>query len=511
LLNLFLQNIKLLKALRKYQSNAVTSALQSGGECIITMATGLGKTVTAVQLSTHFKSTIFTVDSEELVEQATNAFKDIYNDIGLIKADVFRLRPITIASIQTLHRRLHLIPSDYFELQVVDEAHLYMAKTFRKGVEHFTPKLRCAITATPIRMDNLSLADLFGEIAYEYNIKEGIRDGYLVELDAIRVKTNCSLDKVSTLAGEFNQGQLSNEINTLSRNNQISEAYLKYANGRRTIVFCCSIQHALDLCEAFLMKGIKATAISSDEDLTGDRTQKVADFKDGKYDVILNCSILGKGFDLPVVSCIIQAAPTKSLTRYLQAVGRGTRTLTGIIDGLETVEERWSAIKKSDKKDCLIIDITDNTTRHNIVNAWELDKELSPEDRVFITQEKRDKLLEARLGKNSKLEHEQKEDERVKLLRIPRVKINYYDSEANKKLAGEKQLEWVRNLGHDIVNNAFTIGQCSEIISQQPLSRKRIEELKQKGYDVNSKILTNADYSAVMRQEWIKQQKKIKK
>ena len=409
-----------------------------------------------------------------------------------------------------MHRRLHLIPPDYFELQVVDEAHLYMAKTFRKAVEHFTPKLRVAITATPTRMDNLSLSDIFGEVVYEYNIRDGIRDGYLVELDAVRVKTSTSLDKVSTLAGEFNQGQLSNEINTVVRNNLIADSYLKYANGRRTIVFCCSIQHAMDLCEAFLMKGIKTTAISADESKTGDRTQKVADFKAGKYDVIMNCSILGKGFDLPIVSCIIQASPTKSLTRYMQGIGRSTRPLSGVIDGLETAKERWEAIKRSDKKDSLIIDITDNTTRHNLVNAWELDRELHPDERVFITQENRQKLLDARLGKNTKLDHVQAEDETISLLRIPRIKINF-DSEGMKKPATEAQILWIEKLGYKTDENVYTHGMIQSIVGELPASRDKIEFARSQGYDVSQGVITNNQINAIQRELWIKNQKKIKK
>ena len=498
-----------MKALRKYQNDAIASALSSNGECIITMATGLGKTFTAVELSRSFKNTLFIVDSEELVEQASDAFRTAYPEVGLIKADVFNLKPITIASIQTLHRRLHLIPNDYFELQIVDEAHLYMAKTFRKGVEHFTPKLRCAITATPVRMDNLSLSDIFGEIVYEYNIKSGIEDGYLVELDAIKIKTNVSLDKINTVAGELNQGQLSNEINTLARNNQISEAYLKYANGRRTIVFCCNIQHAMDLCDVFLSKGIKSTAISSDEELTGDRTGKVKDFKEGKYDVIFNCNILSKGFDLPIVSCIINASPTKSLTRFMQGVGRGTRPLTGVIDGIETSKDRWAAIKKSDKKDCLIIDIVDNTTRHNIVNAWNLDKELLPEERVFITQENRQKLIDARLGKKAILDFERKDDEFISLLRIPRIKINL-DSEGMKKSATKAQLDWIEKLGYRSDENTYTHGMIQQIVGELPASRDKIEEIKSLGYSID-RPLTNNDYNAVKREIYIKLQKKKKK
>lgn len=499
-----------MKQLRPYQSKAISSALQANGECIITMATGLGKTVTAVELAKNFTSTLFVVDSEELAEQAANAFRYDFKETGLIKADKFEVKRITVASIQTLYRRLDKLTPEQFELIIVDECHGYMARQWRRGIEYFSPKLRCGITATPARLDNLSLSDLFGDIVYEYNIKSGIEDGYLVELDAIKIKTNVSLDKINTVAGELNQGQLSNEINTLARNNQVSEAYVKYAKGRRTIVFCCNIKHALDLCDVFLMKGIKATAISSDEEQTGDRTEKVKDFKEGKYDVIFNCNILSKGFDLPIVSCIINASPTKSLTRFMQGIGRGTRPLTGVIDGIETVDGRWKAIKSSDKKDCLIIDIVDNTTRHNIVNAWNLDRELPPEERVFITQENRDKLIEARLNKIHKLEHTRESDERVSLLRIPRLKVNL-NTENMQKDATQPQLDWISKLGHNIKDNHYSNGDCQEILNQQPLSKTKKDELRAMGYDVDSRPLINADYNAVQREIWIKKQKKLKK
>lgn len=498
-----------MKVLRPYQQTAINKALQST-EGIICMATGLGKTITSVELSRSFSSTLFIVDSEELAEQATEAFRFVYPETGLIKADVFNIKPITIASAQTLHRRLHKLSPDQFQLQVVDEAHLYMATTFRKGVEFFSPKLRIGITATPERMDNLPLWDLFGDIIFDYGIREGIRDGYLVELDARRLKTKVSLDSVGTVAGEFNQGQLSNAIDTLSRNNQIVDDYIANNKGERTIAFCCSIEHAIHLCEAFQMKGIKATAISSDEDKTGNRTQKVEDFRNGKYDVICNVNILTKGFDAPEVSCIINAAPTKSRTRYLQGIGRGTRPLKGVIDGLETTAERIAAIRASGKKRTVIIDVTDNTTRHNIVNAYELDKELHPDERVFITEENRQKLIESRLNKKAILDFTRDQDEVVSLLSIPKIKINY-DSEGMKKQATEAQINWLKKLGYKIEENVYTHAMCTQIFGELPASKKDIEFAKSQGYNVSGQFIQIKHINAIKNELWIKQQKKLKR
>jgi len=504
------------KTLRKYQIEAIQAIndnLNTGvDKALLVLATGLGKTVTAVKTADQFKRTLFVVDSEELLEQAALAFlrekfDSRFSDnvakmgflnyikgeglfamsdfkMGAIKADVFQPNGnVVVASAQTLHRRLHLLQPEMFDLVIVDEAHTAMANTYFKGISFFNAKLRLGLTATPQRSDNLPLGDLFDKIIYEYNIADGIKDGYLVELDAIRVKTNVSLDKVRTTAGELNQKDLSNEINTLARNNLVADSYLKYAKGRRTIAFGCDIQHCMDLAEVFIEKGIKATAVSSDEERTGDRSQKIKDFKAGKYDVIFNTNILTKGFDEPSVACIIAAAPTKSLTRYMQAIGRGTRTLPGVIDGLESAEERWSAIKKSNKRECIIIDIVDNTNRHNIINAWELDREKDPSERVFTTAEKREKLVAAR---KAKLEHSREEDERVKLLSLPKVKINR--SIRMSEAATEAQLNAIKNWGYDIENVHYTKMMVNEIFMQQSASEKQIGFLKWKGYDVSKGV-----------------------
>ena len=248
-----------MKTLRKYQSEAdkaIFSAVDKGITTnLLVLATGLGKTVVAVNAANKFKTTLFVVDSEELAEQAALSFlREKFDEafianvekigfinyikqgglfalndfkMGLIKADVFQPNGnVVIASAQTLHKRLHLLDKNAYECVIVDEAHCFLSATFFKGIVHFLPKLRLGLSATPMRMDGLLLSDLFENIVYEYNIADGIKDGYLVELDAIKITTKVSLDKVKTSGGEFNQEDLSSAVNTLVRNNLIADAYL---------------------------------------------------------------------------------------------------------------------------------------------------------------------------------------------------------------------------------------------------------------------------------------------
>ena len=517
------------KTLRPYQSDAIKAVedkLSKGvNTLLLVLATGLGKTVTAVKTADKFKSTLFVVDSEELLEQAALAFlRERFDDsliehiqkigfvnyvregglfaatdykVGLIKADVFQpYGNVVFCSAQTLHRRLDKLPKDLYDLIIVDEAHCFMAASYFRGITHFTPRLRLGLTATPQRLDNLPLSDLFSEIAYEYNIDAGIKDGYLVELNAIRIKTNCSLDSVKTLGGEFNQKDLSNEINTPARNNQIADSYLKYCSGRKALGFGIDISHCLDMAEAFKQKGINAEAISSDESRTGDRDAQWKAYQQNKIDVLFNVGLLTKGVDSPETSCIITSRPTKSISLYMQIIGRGTRTLPGVINGFNSPEERILAINKSAKKDCIILDIVDSTTRHSLINAWELDKQKPIEDRTFVNKENKDKLLLDRISRSVKLQHTRNSDEKVNLLSLPKLKISTsYKMEEDATMAQLAAIErW--NYPMDV---HYTKSMIVEIFGKQPATAKHISFLKWKGYDVSG-FVSVAEATAASRE-----------
>lgn len=511
------------KELRPYQidsHNAVINRLAKGiNSQLVVLPTGAGKTFTAVKLieKLGYKRGLWITDREELISQSAlafirNKFDDEFanmvedqgyvdyvrngglfalNDfkMGLIKADVFEPSGnVVMASAQTLHRRLDKFKPDEFDFVVCDEAHLFMSPTLVKSVTYFTPKLLLGLTATAYRADGLPLGNIFDEMVYEYQLRDAIRDGYLCELDAIKIKTTVSLDGVKTLGGEFNQKELSNEVNTLARNNLVADSYLKYGKGRQGIFFAVDIKHAMDLNEAFLQKGVRSTAVSSNEELTGDRSQKIKDFKAGKYDVLLNVSILTTGFDFPDTGIIGCAAPTKSKTKYVQCVGRGTR-----LKSKEYVAKFG--------QNCIILDFTDNTTRHNLVNAHELDKELDPENRVFISEEKRQMLIDARaerMGRIAKITHTQEKDEKISLFKIPKIKIN--KSIRMREPATQKQLDIIKTWGYPTDTVDYTKGMVNEIFASQPISDKQKWFFAQNGYDVKDKEISKAQ-AAIMSRE----------
>lgn len=491
---------------------------------IVVLPTGAGKSYLAVKIVSQFKRKIWLTHTEELLDQSGAAFlnelfpeagiqkridsagglsayiksvekqnlfadatdREIVSKIGIVKAEVFDInKDIVMASMQTLHKRLDRINPDAFDAVVVDECHLSAAKTYVKSINFFKPQLLLGLTATPHRADGASLGDIYDDIAYQYSLLNAINDGYLCELDAIACQTDLSLDDVHTLAGDLNQKELRQTVNTPQRNNFIVERYKQYADGLQNLVFAVDVQHAKDICQAFKDAGYNAEFIVGDEDLTPDRRAMIDRFKTGKTQVLVNVNILTAGFDHPGIKCLTLACPTKSLTKFFQQIGRATRTLSGVIDGLETAEERKAAIAASGKPKAIILDIVDTTSRHRIVNTWTLDKTVPIEQKVFVTTAKRGQLFkeeEERKESVRKLEATRKKDERVNLFAMPEFKP--VTSIKMTEPATEKQLQWLKRLGYDVANNTYTKGSASAIISGLAATPTDIKEVRQLGYDV---------------------------
>lgn len=498
----------MIKLPRWYQSEdiqTVFSALEAGhNKQLIVYATGLGKTFTAVTIAQEFKRILWITHTEDLIEQSAMAIienildedhakyvlnnkgliqylrnrkpnslfgmkeqdKAILDRIGLIKEDIFNINTnFVVASVQTLHRRLDRIPTDHFDLVVMDEAHLSGASTYSKAISHFNPDLLLGLTATPFRADGVSLTNLFDPpIRVNRDISWGINNGFLCKLDAIKVKTDNDLTQIKTIGNDFNQGQLGKAINTKERNSKIVEKYKEYAYDRKFIAFAIDIDHAIALNQAFHQEGINTTFIVSNEELCPDRRERIADFKAGDYQGLINVNILTAGFDDPSIECVIMARPTKSLTLYLQSIGRGTRI-------------------KPSARDCIILDIVDVTGRHNLVNTWTLEDGVVLEDRIFLSDEKKAELIEKRDANKKKLDKEIDRDQRIDIMQLPEQR--FYDTEANRGEATIAQITLLEKLGFDMKNQAWTKGQCNEVISSQEISQEKINKLREWGFDTS--------------------------
>lgn len=305
--------------LRPYQQDCVNAINNmQRGTGLVSMATGLGKTVVFSHIKRKGRVLIIS-HREELVRQPIK-----YYDCpcGIEQGNEHSNgEEVISASVQSLIRRLDKFPADYFDLIITDEAHHAAAPSYKKIYNHFTPRLHVGFTATPNRGDKVRLDDVFEKIIFERDLKWGIKQGYLTDIDCIRVKVSYDLRSVKRAMGDFAVGDLDKAVNTERSNQEIAEIYKRYAKGQ-TLIFATSVEHANNIASC-----IDGAVVVSQK--TPNRKQIIEDFTARKIPCIVNCMIFTEGTDMPLIETIIIARPTQNPSLYTQMVGRGLRQYAG--------------------------------------------------------------------------------------------------------------------------------------------------------------------------------------
>lgn len=324
------------------------------------MPTGSGKTFMFTSLAKDIdRPTLILVNRDELVRQTVKTVQTVWPgaSIGIVKSKLDEWndgQQVVIGSVQTMQKkRLTRIPRDRFKFIVYDEFHGAASPTGRAILNHFQYGYLLGCSATPFRHDGQGLDDNFGDrLVYTYALRSAINDGVLCVLTQYSIETSVDLSGVSVSCGDYAVGELSNAINTLPRNNIILDAHDQRCQDRRTILFAADVAHATTLCDMFISKGVSAAIVTGKTHID-ERRQILKDFQNGKIQVVCNCAVLLEGFDCPAIGAVLMARPTKSRGLYIQAVGRGLRKFPG-------------------KKDCLILDFSDNCHRHKMISVVDL-------------------------------------------------------------------------------------------------------------------------------------------
>jgi len=351
--------------LRSYQRQAIERALEAildkKRRGLIVLPTGCGKTFVFAELARLLGlPTLVMVHRDELIHQTIRTVCELWPTAttGIIKADRHEdYGDVVVASIQSLGlKRLERIPKDRFGVLIIDECHHVPAPTFDRAFAYFDAGYKLGVTATPERLDGKGLAKWFGnEPVYVYPLIQAIREKHLVDIVQYQIETETDLDTVSTRMGDFAEGELAEAVNTHARNRAIVQAFRKRGGSRRAIVFAVNLSHAHNLALEFSEAGFASACVSGRMALE-ERRDWLHRFAAGRVQVLVNCEILTEGFDDPDCSCIIMARPTESRAFYTQCIGRGLRRPK----------------HNHEKRDCLILDITDNCKRHKLITVTSL-------------------------------------------------------------------------------------------------------------------------------------------
>jgi len=374
-------------ALRPYQSDAVEQieqAYRHGKRApILQLATGAGKTTVAGEVIRRGvaagRSCLFLAPRRELVYQASNSLARAGVDHGVFMAGREDLEDpwasVTVASIDTSITRILKLGRRPFPdpaLIVVDEAHLSITKVRERLLSTWPSARLLGLTATPGRKDGRALGILYDRLIEPITIAELTRQGYLCPARYFSL-SEPDLARVRNVAGDYHQGQLEQAVNHSDLVADVVETWLAQEGSRRTAVFATSVAHSVALAEEFQRAGVAAEHVDAKTPL-GDRGLVFDRFTSGQTQVLCNCQLASYGFDLPIMSCVVLARPTRSLVLYLQMLGRGLR----IAD---------------DKADCLVLDHSGAVHRHGFAadeRFWTLDGELALQEPRKTTGKKAD-------------------------------------------------------------------------------------------------------------------------
>jgi len=320
--------------LRPYQieaKQAVQAEWAKGNrKTLLVLPTGTGKTIIFSKLTEDCvrdgERVLILAHRGELLDQAADKMtKATGLGCAVEKAEDTCLDSwfrVVVGSVQSLMRetRLARFPVDYFNTIIVDEAHHCLADSYQRVLSHFDQAKVLGVTATPDRGDMRNLGQYFESLAYEYTLPRAIKEGYLCKIKAQTIPLKLDLTGVGVQAGDFKSGDLGTALDPYLY--QIADEMVKYCMDRKTVVFLPLIKTSQKFRDILESKGFRAAEVNGD---SKDRTEILASFEAGQYDVLCNSMLLTEGWDCPAVDCIVVLRPTKIRSLYAQMVGRGTR------------------------------------------------------------------------------------------------------------------------------------------------------------------------------------------
>ena len=389
---------------RYYQDAAIRAVLEkiAKGEkrALLSLATGSGKTFIAVNLlkriadAGQLRRALFVCDRDELRSQGLAAFQNVF---GSDAAAVSSGKPqknarVLVATYQTLDvdreeadanfLTTHY-PVDYFSHIVIDECHRSAWGKWSQVLTRNPAAVQIGLTATPrrleitedspeARVDAQVTADnyrWFGEPVYEYDMAQGIEDGYLaaceihrfdlfhdnkavneresgVEREDLEGKTLTDADTGELIPAaeaheRYGPEQLESRLLMPERVEAMCRSLFQQmlASGgpeQKTIIFCARDRHADDVaavmnnlytswCEAQGQSrtdpyAFKCTAASGGSDYLADLRGASR-----RYFIATTVDLLTTGVDVPCVRNIVFFKYVRSPIAFYQMVGRGTR------------------------------------------------------------------------------------------------------------------------------------------------------------------------------------------
>ena len=342
--------------LRDYQATA-TSKLQDayrGGfrAPLLCMPTGAGKSAMVTHMMQRTpKRTLILAHRENLVDM-------ISADLGVPHGVITAGRRVSsdriqVGMMQTVVRRLGELGR--FDWVISDEAHLALCESWLRILKHYKDAWHLGMSATPCRLDGKGLGLHFDKIVFGPSPKELIARGFLVPI-RVYVPPGEGLDLPNRKAADRSLLRSAEFLDRPTITGNAVAHVRRLGPGHRTLVFCCTREHAEHVAAEFRLAGFRAANV--DGGMPRPEQKRLIDqFKAGALELLVNVDLLTTGFDCPPIDVISMLRLTDSLSLFLQMIGRETRPAPG-------------------KREAILLDHVGNVVRHGMPDAdreWELD------------------------------------------------------------------------------------------------------------------------------------------
>lgn len=374
--------------LRDYQNKVVQEIRQRFREgvnsLLVQLPTGGGKTVIFSYISLGIAQkenrVLILTDRDELLKQAGGTISKFNLNPFFIKAGakyIDHRKNIHIAMSQTLRNRIKekqwadFIREDV-DLIIIDEAHIQEFNyLFESGL--LKGKKVLGFTATPSRSGKMRQLGMdYEKMVRGAEPKDLISLGYLLNCDTYKFDApDMTGVKINSLTGDYSEDSMFQRYDQKTFYQGLVMNYKKHAEGKKMIVFCCNVEHAIKTTIQLNEAGYRAKFICSekgkpkevaatslfDEDghgqqraeyekykakmkeynfylenykkFSGTRKQIFDGFHDNEFEILVNVDIATKGFDEPSIEVVAVYRSTQSLTLWLQMLGRGSRIMDG--------------------------------------------------------------------------------------------------------------------------------------------------------------------------------------
>ncbi len=340
---------------------------------LVVAATGTGKTVIAAFDYKSFceknpsgkNRLIFLAHREEILVQAIETFRAVLKDYNFGSLYVGKNKPDSMdhlfISIQTFNSQkfYEKTPEDFYDFIVLDETHHASAESYQPLFSHYKPKVFLGLTATPERSDGISVERYFdNHISAEIRLPEAIEMKLLSPFQYFGITDSVDLKNIIWKRGSYDDNELDrlyvSDVRSAGQRASLIVAsvrkYIADMEHTKGLGFCVSIEHAKFMAESFNRAGISSRYLTSfsPDDLRKNAKEML---RTGEIKFIFVVDIYNEGVDIPEVNTVLFLRPTKSLTVFIQQLGRGLRLSPGkdcltVLDFIGQANEKYNFEEK---------------------------------------------------------------------------------------------------------------------------------------------------------------------